>query len=167
MSAPTQDGDLPVPAPRPPTVIRAEWAGEHRFDTARGDGSPAMRLDGSAVTGQSPIDALLSSLAACSGIDVVDIMAKRRTPVERLAIEVHGTRRAEMPRRFQRLLVVYEVDGAGIERVHAERAVQLAFDKYCSVAATLAADIQVETVVVVNGDRGAPVGQVIWSPGTL
>jgi putative redox protein len=165
VSAPTKDGGQPVPAPRPPSVIRAVWAGEHRFDTARTDGSPSMRLDGSSVTGQTPIDALLSSLAACSGIDVVDILAKRRTPVERLSIEVQGTRRSEMPRRFEQLLVIYELDGAGIERVHAERAVQLAFDKYCSVAASLASDIQVETVVIVNGERGAPVGQVIWAPG--
>jgi len=149
---------------RPPNVIRAVRAGEHRFDTARTDGSPAARLDGSAATGQTPPDALLSALAACSGIDVVDIMAKRRTPVERLAIEVHGSRRSEMPRRFERLTLIYVLDGAGIERVHAERAVQLAFEKYCSVAATFADDIQVETIVVLNGERGSPVGQVIWSP---
>lgn len=149
---------------RPPNVIRAVWAGEHRFDTARTDGSRVTRLDGAATTGQTPLDALLSALAACSGIDVVDIMAKRRTPVERLAIEVHGTRRTEMPRRFEAMTLVYELDGAGIERVHAERAVQLAFEKYCSAAASLAADIQVETVVVLNGERGTPVGQAIYSP---
>ena len=162
LSTPVDDGGA-VPV-RPPNVIRAVWDGEHRFDTARPDGSPGMRLDGSALTGQTPPDALLSALAACSGIDLVDILAKRRTPVERLAIEVQGTRRTEMPRRFERLTLVYEVDGAGIERVHAERAVQLAFDQYCSVAATFAADIQVETVVVLNGERGEPVGQLIFSP---
>ena len=145
-------------------VIRATWAGEHRFDSARAEGGPVMRLDGSAASGQSPVDAMLSALAACSGIDVVDIMAKRRTPVERLSIEVTGTRRTEMPRRFEQLALVYEIDGAGIERVHVERAVQLAFDKYCSVAASFASDIQVETVVVLNGERGAAVGQLIFSP---
>ncbi|MDB4880469.1 MAG: OsmC family protein [Gemmatimonadetes bacterium] len=149
---------------RPPNVVRAVWAGEHRFDTARTDGSPPMRLDGSAQTGQTPPDALLGALAACSGIDVVDILAKRRTPVERLAIEVRGSRRSEMPRRFERMTLVYELHGAGIERVHAERAVQLAFDKYCSVAASFASDLQVETIVVLNGEEGKPVGQVIFAP---
>jgi putative redox protein len=147
-------------SPKPPNVIRATWAGEHRFDTQRPGGIP-MRLDGSAQTGQTPPDALLSSLAACSGIDVVDILAKRRTPVERLSIEVEGERRSDPPRRFVRLSVVYHVDGAGIERVHAERAVALAFEKYCSVAATLAPDIRVETTVVLNGERGSAVPQAI------
>jgi putative redox protein len=151
-----------APAKHRPNLVRAVWLGEHRFDAGRPDG-PAMRLDGSATTGQTPPDALLSALAACSGIDVVDILAKRRTPVETLAIEVQGERRAELPRRFVRLTVTYTVDGAGIERVHAERAVQLAFEKYCSVAATLAPDMQVETVVVLNGARGEATVQKILS----
>ena len=136
-----------------PNVIRASWAGEHRFDTGRPDG-PVARLDGAAHTGQSPPDALLSALAACSGVDLVDILAKRRTPVERLSIEVEGERREEMPRRFLRLRITYRVDGVGIEAVHAERAVALAFEKYCSVAATLAPDTLVQTMTVVNGTAG-------------
>jgi putative redox protein len=154
------DTTTPAAPARPPNVIRATWAGEHRFDTQRPGGIP-MRLDGSAVTGQTPPDALLSALAACSGIDVVDILAKRRTPVEKLSIEVEGERRGDIPRRFVRMSVVYHVDGAGIERVHAERAVALAFEKYCSVAATLAPDIAVETTVVLNGEKGRPVPQSI------
>jgi putative redox protein len=146
--------------PTKPNVIRATWAGAYRFDTGRPDG-PTARLDGNAETGQSPPDVLLSSLAACSGIDVVDILTKRRTPVERLTIEVEGERRDEMPRRFTHLLVRYRVDGAGIEALHAERAVALAFEKYCSVAASLAPDTEVETVVVVNGVEGSRVRQAL------
>ena len=153
--------------PGPTNAIRAVWAGDHRFDASRKAGGPLLRLDGASTTGQSPIEALLSSLAACSGIDVVDILAKRRTPAESLAIEVTGERRNELPKRFERLTIVYEFRGAGIERVHAERAVQLAFEKYCSVAASLAPDIQVESVVVLNGVRGAPISRVIYSPSII
>ena len=141
-----------------PNVVRATWAGEHRFDTSRPDG-PVMRLDGGAHSGQTPPDALLSSLAACSGIDLVDILAKRRTPVERLSIEVEGERRDAAPRRFLRLRITYRVDGKGIEAVHAERAVGLAFEKYCSVAATLAPDTLVQTMVIVNGTAGTVMEQ--------
>ena len=142
----------------PPNVIHAAWDGEHRFDTGRPNG-PVTQLDGSARSGQSPPDALLSSLAACSGIDVVDILAKRRTPVERLTIDVEGDRRDTAPRRFVALRITYYVDGAGIEAVHAERAVALAFEKYCSVASSLAPDIAVDTTVVLNGVAGAQVRQ--------
>ena len=145
-------------AKRPPNVVRATWAGAYRFDTAR-PGGPIARIDGDGETGQSPPDALLSALAACSGIDVVDILAKRRTPVEKLTIDVEGERREDIPRRFVRLTLTYNLEGAGVEALHAERAVTLAFEKYCSVAASLAPDIVAETIVVVNGVRGTPVRQ--------
>jgi putative redox protein len=143
-------------------IVRARWVGERRFDTGRMDG-PTTRLDGSGESGQTPVDALLSALAACSGVDVVDILAKRRTPVETLSIDVTFERRAEVPRRFEHIVLAYRVDGAGIERVHAERAVQLAFQKYCSVAASLAADIVIETRVTLNGVEGNSVQQPIFT----
>jgi putative redox protein len=147
-------------AKRPPNTVRATWERGYRFDTGR-PGGPLARIDGDGETGQSPPDALLSALAACSGIDVVDILAKRRTPVEKLTIDVEGERREDIPRRFVRLTLTYHLEGAGVEAVHAERAVALAFEKYCSVAASLAPDIVVETIVVVNGVRGTPVRQRI------
>ncbi|MEP6619501.1 MAG: OsmC family protein [bacterium] len=160
--------DLPVatdtPVRRPPNVIHATWLGDHVFDTGR-VGGPQARIDGSAQSGQSPPDVLLSALATCSGIDVIDILGKRRTPVESLTVEVAGDRRSEMPRRFEHLVLTFRVNGAGIDRVHAERAVQLAFEKYCSVAATLAPDIVAETVVVLNGAPGESIRQQIFAAG--
>jgi putative redox protein len=151
-------GTISTVAIKPPSRVRATWTGEHRFDTGRVNGT-AARMDGSGKTGQSPPDALLSALASCAGVDVVDILGKRRTPVERFVVDVEGRRREEAPRRFEHITLTFRVDGAGIDRVHAERAVQLAFEKYCSVAASLAPDIVVETIVVLNGEEGATVRQ--------
>ncbi|MEO5818119.1 MAG: OsmC family protein [Gemmatimonadaceae bacterium] len=151
-------GTIEVRAVRPPSRVLATWAGEHRFDTGRANGASA-RMDGSGKTGQSPPDALLSALASCAAVDLLDILGKRRTPVERLVVDAQGDRREEAPRRFEHITLTFRVDGAGIERVHAERAVQLAFEKYCSVAASLASDIVIETIVVLNGEDGASVRQ--------
>ena len=105
------------------------------------------------------MDALVSALATCIGIDVVDILGKRRTPAERLIVDAHAERRAEHPRRVERVRMDFVMDGAGIEILHAERAVALAIEKYCSVAATLATDVVIETSVVVNGVAGDLVRQ--------
>jgi putative redox protein len=156
--------DYPHPAlaphagPKPTLTVRATWAGEHRFDTGR-PGGPVARFDGSARTGQNPVDALVSALATCVAIDVVDILGKRRTPPERMVVDAHAERRAEHPRRVERVRLDFLLDGAGIEIAHTERAVALAIEKYCSVAATLATDVVVETRVVVNGEPGQPVRQ--------
>jgi putative redox protein len=151
--APRGGTDAAAPAAGPVNRIRAVWQGGQRFDTGRPAG-PTARLDGTGETGQSPVDALLSALAACSGVDVVEILAKRRTPPERCEIDVTATRRAEAPRRVLRFELDYRIDGQGIERQHAERAIRLAIEKYCTVAATLNPDMVIETRLVLNGEPG-------------
>jgi putative redox protein len=143
-------------APKPTITVRATWAGAHLFDTGRPAG-PTARLDGSAKVGQNPVDALVSALSTCVGIDIVDILEKRRTPATSLVIDAHAERRATHPRRLERVTLTFRVDGDGIEVGHTERAVELALEKYCSVAASLAPDIVVETIVVANGTSGSPV----------
>lgn len=138
-------------APRPPSLIRATWLGEHVFDTGR-PGGPKARIDGSGKTAQSPPDALLSAVATCSGIDVVDVLAKRRTPVERMEVNVTGYRVETVPRRFVRIALEFRIEGAGIQRAHAERAVDLSLTKYCSVHASLDHGIVTEWTVVLNGE---------------
>jgi putative redox protein len=144
----------------PVNTIRAVWKGGQRFDTGR-EGGPVARLDATNETGQSPVDALLSALAACSGVDVLEILAKRRTPAERCVIDVTATRRAETPRRVLRFDIEYRIDGERIERPHGERAISLAIEKYCTVAATLKQDVVIETTLTLNGEPGAPVRQPV------
>lgn len=141
------------------TTIRATWKEKQRFDTGRGEG-PKVVIDGEA--GPGPIEMLLGAIATCSALDVIDIVAKRRTPVETLEVNVRGHRRSGYPRRVTRLEIEYRMGGAGIEREHAERAIQLSFERYCSVAASLAADIVVETTLVLNGDVFAAAQQQVW-----
>ena len=138
---------------RPPARVRVAWAGAHRFDAGRPGGS-TVRLDASGETGPSPVDGLLSALAACTAVDVVDILAKRRTPLAALEVDVVGHRVNTVPRRLERVRLAYALGGAGVERIHAERAVELAITKYCSVRDSLAPDIVIEYEVAVNGEPG-------------
>lgn len=153
----------PIPGTRPPSRIDVAWLGARRFDSGR-PGGPLARVDGDGKEAQSPPDMLLSALASCAAVDVVDILAKRRTPVDRLTVEVTGHRREDPPRRFERVELHFFVDGAGIEAEQAERALQLAFDKYCTVAASLGGDIVAETRLTLNGETRPPVRQRIWTP---
>jgi putative redox protein len=144
----------------PVNRIRAVWQGAQRFDTGR-EAGPVTRLDGTGETGQSPVDALLSALATCSGVDVVEILTKRRTPAEACVIDVSATRRAESPRRILRFDIDYRIEGPGIDRQQAERAIGLAIEKYCTVAATLKQDIIIETTLTLNGEAGVAVRQPV------
>lgn len=110
-------------------------------------------IDGAGEVGTGPVDTLLGALGACAAIDVELYLAKRRTPPTRLVVSVHAQRRAEVPRRVVRARLEFEIDGVGVEPEHAERAVALAIDQYCSVAASLAEDLAVEHSVILNGAK--------------
>lgn len=139
-----------MPAIRADNLVRISWSGEHRFDAGR-PGGPQIRIDASAQTGPGPVDSLLIGLGTCTGVDVVDILAKRRTPVTAFNIEVQAERRETSPRRVLKAHLVYRIDGPGIEREQAERAVELAVSKYCSVRDSLDPAIPITWSVIING----------------
>ena len=133
-----------------PAVVRIDWVSEGQFDAGRADG-PKIHLDSSGKTGPSMVDALLCALGGCVSVDVVDILAKRRTPVETLYVDVQGERVDSIPRRLARATLNFHISGAGIERIHAERAIDLAVNKYCSVRDSLRSDIPVDWTLDLNG----------------
>ena len=134
-----------------PAFAKINWVGEGRFDAGRPAG-PYVRLDSSGATGPSPVDALLSALGSCVAVDVVDILAKRRTPVTSLTVDVRAERVDGTPRRLAHAALDFVIEGTGIERVHAERAIDLALNKYCSVRDSLRSDIPVDWTLTLNGE---------------
>lgn len=136
---------------KPPATVQITWAGDHQFDGVRLSGGPAIHMDASGKTGPSPIDTLLCALAGCTGVDVVDILEKRRTPMSAMSVDVVGERFAGTPGRITKIELVYHIIGAGVERVHAERAIELAVTKYCSVRDSLDPNMPITWKLELNG----------------
>ena len=138
-----------VPAKDP---IEVRWEGAMRW---RGgpEGGPTLLMDGEKQAAPSPVDALVASLAACSAIDVVDYLEKRRTPPTAASVSVRFSRAADYPRRLTELHLTYRVT-TDSPREHVERAVQLSFDKYCSVAGSLAPDTRISWDVELSPPMG-------------
>lgn len=129
---------------RPPNHVVVRWRGDEQFESGR-PGGPTLCVDGNGKVAQGPVDVLLTALATCSSIDVVSILAKRRTPVQALEIDVVGERANDrVPRKLIRIVLTFRIAGTGIEREHAERAIALAVNKYCSVRDSLDPTIPVE-----------------------
>lgn len=140
------------------TTVHASWRGARRYQIGR-PGGPAVNIDASGETGLGPVDTMLGALAACSAIDVVDYLGKRRTPADRVDVRVDAERRSSAPRRLVRARLEFAIDGPEIERPHAERAIALSFQTYCSVSASLAPDLVIESRLVLNGVGGEVVVQ--------
>jgi putative redox protein len=138
-------------AHRAPQVVVTKWLGEQDFDTGK-PGVPPMRIDSHGKKSSCPVEALLGALAACAATDVVEILAKRRTPAASLEVESLGTRVETTPRKLEHVLMRFKIVGKGIERIHAERAIDLAVNKYCSVGASLDPAIKVEWELELRGE---------------
>jgi putative redox protein len=133
----------PSPGARPPNRIRVAWRGGEEFDAGRPTGPP-IHIDASGKTGPGPVDVLLAALATCVSIDVVEIMAKRRTPLALLEIEVVGRRVETIPRRLEHVTLRFRAGGDGIEREQMARAIDLSLTKYCSVRDSLDPALPIE-----------------------
>lgn len=134
-----------------PTMnVGVRWKGGRRYEVSQGSAATIV-LDGERVAGPGPVATLLGALASCSAMDIVDYLEKRRTPVTRMDIAVSGVRNATVPQRVLSARLEFTIDGDGIEAEHAERSIALAFGTYCSVAATLAPDVEIATRLVLNG----------------
>jgi len=126
-----------VPVEYPIEVV---WEGGMRYRGGPAGGSTLV-VDGNREAAPSPVDTLVVAIASCSAIDVVDYLEKRRTPPSACSVSVSFSRAPNPPRRLTDLHLTFRV-ATDSPREHVERAVQLSFDKYCSVAASLAPDIR-------------------------
>ena len=112
-------------AERPGTSVEVEWDGGLRF-TARDAYGHSLTVDapretGAPFDGFMPGELLLTSLAGCSGIDVVEILRKQRQEVLHLEILTRGTQQPDRPWRWEEIELQYVVTGRGLSRTAVER----------------------------------------------
>ena len=117
-----------------------EWRGGLRFDAEVGSGGPLAfdNVDEGTPAGPSPMEALLTSLAACTAMDVISILEKKRQKVTSYRVEIEADRdpKGTWPRPFKAFRIKHVVTGE-VDEAALERAISLSEEKYCSVSATL------------------------------
>lgn len=100
-----------------------------------------------ARTGMSPMQMLLNATAACSAMDVVIMIGKRKLTVNGYRIEMTGERADGTPSPYEKITARHVFDVPGLDAATAQRFVQLATEKYCSVGLSLKAPIEFEVVL--------------------
>jgi len=123
------------------TTVRTallEHAGGSDFRVSTGTG---RKLDyGDASRGWlSPMETVLTSLAACSAMDVISIATKKRQAIETYQVHVRGDQRDEYPKVYLEIEIVHEVTGRNISEAAIRRAIELSATKYCPVSAMISA----------------------------
>ncbi|HAF08201.1 MAG: OsmC family protein [bacterium] len=120
--------------------VEVEWKEDLRFFSKKGEYEIVMNSskDEEVMKNNfSPMELLLVSLAGCTGMDVISILKKMRQDVKNFKVTVTGERADEHPKIYTRINIHYHFEGSGIEKDKVERAIELSYNKYCSVSAML------------------------------
>src|SRR5687767_10009591 len=120
-------------------AVRLEHRGGMAFHAEPSSGHPLDFDDRKSNTGGSPVETVLSALAACSAMDVVSILTKKRQAVTGYWVEVVGNQRDEYPQVYTEVFVTHEVEGRELSEAAIRRAIELSATKYCPVSAMIAA----------------------------
>ena len=106
----------------------------------------ATEAGGGSNSGPRPTEVMLSSLAGCSGMDVIAILRKMRTEPASLEVEVAAERAEERPRPFTRIVLTYAI-GGDVPEENVRKAIDLSLSRYCPVANTLNGVAKIETEI--------------------
>ncbi len=111
------------------------WKGNHLFESEH-EGNK-IHVDGDKKAGHGPKALLLSGLAGCSGIDVVDILEKMRVDFSDFSIVVDSAQTEENPKVFKWVEITYRIKTAASNEEKVRKAIELSLERYCGVAAIL------------------------------
>ena len=138
--------------------VQVRWSGKRQFigwdDAGHGVVMDAPAAYSGEGTGPRPLEILLYGLAACTAMDVISILEKKRQVVSAFEIEVDAVQREdEFPKIYTRIDLVYVVTGRGVKPDAVERAIELSEEKYCSVRGMLGPQVEIVTSYRVLEDQ--------------
>jgi putative redox protein len=118
-------------------TVSLQHEGGQRF--AGKTGTDRSIVFGEAVTTNeySPVESIVASLAACTAMDVIAILEKKRQVVDRYEVEARAEQRSEYPQLLTRVEVTHIVEGTVVLEQAVRRAIELSATKYCPVNAML------------------------------
>jgi len=131
-------------------TIKTQWEGNMLFnaDTLGGNFKiDAAEESGGQGKGVRPKALMLTSLAGCTGMDLVSLLKKMRAEVDGMEINVSGELTDEHPKFYNKVTLEYIFYGTGLKKDKIEKAVELSADKYCGVMEMFRQFAEITTVI--------------------
>jgi len=117
--------------------ITTEWKGGMTFESDNPSGKTLMMdtsVEGSDERfGLSPKALMLSSLAGCTGLDVVSVLEKMKVTDYEFKMDVEGELTQEHPKYFHKVKLDYHFYGKDLNEKKIKKAVDFSVEKYCGV----------------------------------
>ncbi|MBN2263506.1 MAG: OsmC family protein [Prolixibacteraceae bacterium] len=114
------------------------WKGNMEFETELN--GHKLTLDASPESGGNdkgprPKMLMLTSLAGCTGMDVVMILKKMKIEPEAFNVRVDGYLTEDFPKYYEKMHIIYEFKGDNLPVDKLRKAIELSQEKYCGVSA--------------------------------
>lgn len=122
------------------------WKTAHSFSSVQNN----VKIEIDAKAGFGPKSLLLSGLAGCTGVDVVDILEKMRVPFADLIIDAEADQTDKPPRVFKTIHLTFYVKTEEENRDKIKKAINLSLEKYCGVAAMLKKNSAIEYKIMIT-----------------
>ncbi len=107
---------------------------------AQAEGTPEILFDAGdtgARRGPSPMQGALLAAMGCTATDIAWILRKEHVAFTALEIDAEAERAKDDPKVFTKIRMHYRVRGDGLKESAVKRAIDLSFEKYCSVGIML------------------------------
>ena len=119
-------------------IVTTVWVQKEQFESDNPSGHKLTMFSAADeekkdTVGFGPKALMLSSLAGCSGLDVVSLLKKMRAEVADFKIEVTGELTDEHPKFYNKVKVDYHFSDAELQPDKIQKAVNLSVTKYCGV----------------------------------
>lgn len=124
-------------------MAEVAWAADYVFVGSDTSGHSIVYDSSEGVMkGMSPMRAVLTSLGACTAMDIVAILKKRKQKLTSLKVLLKGDRpKYGLPKSWTAIQIKYVLAGERLQKKHVEEAIRDSTEKYCSVGASLKAKI--------------------------
>ena len=107
-----------------------------RFDAIIDGNTISMDADpavGGTNSGISPKPLMLAALIGCTGMDVASLLKKMRVNVDLFTVDTEANLTDEHPRYYDKVRVIYQFSGHGLDEAKIKKAVNLSIERYCGV----------------------------------
>ncbi len=118
-------------------LVTTTWKKNMQFESDNPSGisltMDAGEESGGEGKGYRPKALMLSSLAGCSGLDVVSLLKKMHAEVAEFRIDVTAELTDEHPKFYNKVKVDYHFSDSELQPKKIQKAVNLSVTKYCGV----------------------------------
>ncbi len=130
-------------------IAHSEWKQNDIYEAVSESNNTITFDTGAHTQGPTPVEAVLTALCACTSVDVVSILQKKRQEITGLRVSADGQRAEGHPKIFTTIHLTYTIRGK-VDRKAAEDAVHLSKTKYCSVSQMLEGKAKIDYEIVLE-----------------